>query len=83
MRSSDLSDATRGRKFQLPITAGKSVSAEEVEYFYAEKAKCTQSQGKETNFIPKKRERPAGSKRKIDRVPVPKYSDDELINGKY
>lgn len=67
LRNTDLGIKTQ-RKFQMPISAGKSVSLEEVELYYKNKAQGNKNK-KETNNSaePKnavKRGRPQGSKNK-------------------
>lgn len=59
IRASDLNIKTT-KKFQLPVKAGKSISAEEVELFY----KNRQKEQEKKNENPMKKGRPKGSKNK-------------------
>ncbi|CAK1598554.1 unnamed protein product [Parnassius mnemosyne] len=57
------SHVKKGRKFQLPVTAGKSVSAEEVEKYYEERDNTNKSiglKGAESDAQTKKKGRPPG-----------------------
>lgn len=60
IRSSDLSAPQRMRKYQLPVLPGKSVSAEEVEAFYATKQEAAKQ--KETKKRQKKVPRTTSTK---------------------
>ncbi|CAK1578267.1 unnamed protein product [Parnassius mnemosyne] len=66
IRQGDL-HVKKGRKFQLPVTAGKSVSAEEVKKYYEERDNTNKSiglKGAESDAQTKKKGRPLGSKNK-------------------
>ncbi|CAK1585151.1 unnamed protein product [Parnassius mnemosyne] len=71
VRQSDLNTVTKGKKFQLPVVAGKSVSAEEVENYYKEREKTDKTKrGNEVETRQsKKRGRPMGSKNKNKKKP--------------
>nr|CAH7745020.1 unnamed protein product [Callosobruchus chinensis] len=78
LRDSDLGKKTR-RKFQVPITAGKSVSLEELEAFYEKREK-------QLSTTAGKRGRPQGSKnskvRKTNRKIIKKDSGEVALNEK-
>ncbi|CAB3250496.1 unnamed protein product [Arctia plantaginis] len=78
VRQSDLNVVGKARKFQLPVTAGKSVSAEEVEEYQKNREK--ENKGKPVTEG-KKRGRPKGSTNKGKVNKKAKVSEQEASNS--
>jgi hypothetical protein len=76
IRSCDLNYVVT-KKFQLPITAGKSVSAEEVAEYY----KARSNKPKKDPMNPMKRGRPTGSKNKDTNILKKKFKAAENPTG--
>lgn len=81
IRQGDL-NVKKGAKFQLPVTSGKSVSAEEVEKYYQERDRTNKNKGQKEDVSgvqSKKRGRPQGSRNKKKKVNNDKEEEKIMI----